>query len=159
MNASEYKPVIVAFVCTYCSYTAADLAGSLRLSYPANVRIVKMMCTGKTDPIFLMRAFEKGADAVFVAGCDLGDCHFLEGNIHGKSWVAYTKERLEAIGLEPERLEFFHVPASKANDWVAAVNEMTQRAIRLGPNPFNPRCGRLNIMVSASEQTKNRETS
>lgn len=143
MSDPSYKPVVVAFVCTYCAYAAADLAGSLRLSYPANVRIVKMTCTGKTDPIFLLRAFEKGADAVFVAGCELGNCHFQEGNIRGKNWVANTKERLEAIGLEPERLEYFHVAASKANDWVLAVEEMTRRATRLGPNPFNPRFGRI----------------
>jgi F420-non-reducing hydrogenase iron-sulfur subunit len=141
MGETRYTPVVVAFVCTYCSYTAADLAGSLRLSYPANVRIVKMTCTGKTDPAFLLRAFEKGADAVFVAGCRLGDCHFQEGNLRGTRWVAYTKERLQAIGIRPERLEFFHVAASAANDWVAAVDEMTRRAEALGPSPFNPGFG------------------
>jgi F420-non-reducing hydrogenase iron-sulfur subunit len=138
-NEQKFEPVVVAFVCTYCSYTAADLAGALRLSYPPNVRIIKMTCTGKTDPILLLDAFEKGADAVFVAGCQLGECHFQKGNYRGKSWVAFTKERLNEIGLEPERLDFFHVAASDAGDWVAAVTEMTDRARALGPSPFNPR--------------------
>ena len=138
----KYEPVVVAFVCTYCSYTAADLAGSLRLPYPANVRIIKMTCTGKTDPVVLLRAFEKGADAVFVAGCRVGDCHFVEGNLRGKSWVRFTEKRLEAIGLERERLAFFHVAASDAAGWVDAVAEMTDRARRLGPSPFNPRFGK-----------------
>ena len=140
MNKTEssYDPVVVAFVCTYCSYTAADLAGSLRLSYPANVRIVKMTCTGKTDPLFLLQTFEKGADAVFVAGCQIGDCHFQKGNLRGKRWVSFAKERLEAIGINPDRLEYFHVPASGANEWVAAVEEMTKRANALGPNPLRP---------------------
>ena len=137
----DFEPKVVAFVCTYCSYTAADLAGSLRLSYPANVRIIKMTCTGKTDPVLLLNAFEKGADAVFVAGCRLGDCHFQKGNYRGKNWVAFTKERLEEIGIEKERLEFFHVAASSAGDWVAAVEEMTHRARHLGPSPFNPMFG------------------
>ena len=137
-EAIEFKPKIVAFVCTYCAYTAADLAGSLRLSYPSSVRIIKMTCTGKTDPIFLLRAFEEGADAVFVAGCQIGDCHFQKGNLRGKSQVANAKERLAAIGLDPERLEFFHVAASQPKAWVDAVTEMTDRAIHLGPTPFRP---------------------
>ncbi len=135
----DFEPVVVAFVCTYCSYTAADLAGSLRLEYPANVRIIKMTCTGKTDPLVLLRAFEKGADAVFVAGCMEGDCHFLKGNLQGKKWVRFTRERLREIGLEADRLAFFHVAASDAAGWVSAVTEMTDRARRLGPSPFNPR--------------------
>lgn len=137
-ESKEFQPKIVAFVCTYCAYTAADLAGSLRLSYPSSVRIIKMTCTGKTDPIFLLRAFEEGADAVFVAGCQIGDCHFQKGNLRGKSQVAETAERLVAIGLEPERLAFFHVAASQPKAWVDAVTEMTERAIRLGPSPFRP---------------------
>jgi coenzyme F420-reducing hydrogenase delta subunit len=140
---NNYEPKIIAFVCTYCAYTAADLAGSLRLTYPTNVRIVKMTCTGKTDPILLLNAFEKGADAVIVAGCQPGDCHFQKGNVRGKKWVAFTKARLEALGLEKERLEFFHVAASQAGDWVAAVEKMTALARKLGPSPFNQTFGSL----------------
>ncbi len=137
-DAADFQPKIAAFVCTYCSYTAADLAGSLRMGYPTSVRIIKMTCTGKTDPIFLLRAFEEGADAVLVAGCEIGDCHFQKGNLRGKTQVAGVKTRLQEIGLEPERLEFFHVAASQPKAWVDAVTEMTERAKRLGPTPFRP---------------------
>lgn len=131
-----FEPTVIAFACTYCAYTAADLAGSLRLSYPANVRIIKLTCSGRIEPIHILKAFEAGADAVFVAGCQPGDCHFLEGNLRGKKWVAYTKKLLAEVGLEPERLEYFHVAASEAQKWVAAVEEMTRRAHELGPNPL-----------------------
>ncbi len=133
---SRFEPTVIAFACTYCAYTAADLAGSLRLSYPANVRIVKLTCSGRVEPIHILKAFEAGADGVFVAGCQPGDCHFLEGNIRGKKWVTYTKKLLAEVGLEPKRLEYFHVAASEAQEWVAAVEEMTRRALELGPNPL-----------------------
>lgn len=133
---SDYEPTLIAFACTYCAYTAADLAGSLRLAYPANVRIVKLTCSGRIEPVHLLRAFEAGADAVFVAGCQPGECHFLQGNTRGKKWVTYAKQLLAEIGLEPERLEYFHVAASEAQGWVEAVEEMTDRARRLGPNPL-----------------------
>ncbi len=133
---SDYEPRVIAFACTYCAYTAADLAGSLRLSYPANVRIVQLTCSGRIEPIHILRAFEAGADAVFVAGCQPGDCHFLEGNLNGKRWVAHTSSLMAEIGLEPERLAYFHVAASQPREWIHAVEEMTTRARRLGPNPL-----------------------
>ena len=127
---------MVAYCCTYCAYTAGDLAGSMRLEYATNVRVVKILCTGKIDAILLMRAFEEGADAVYVAGCALGDCHFLEGNLGALRTVAYTKHLLAEIGLEPQRLEFFHVPASAGPLFAQRANEMTARARQLGPNPL-----------------------
>ena len=134
--AKPFEPKVVAFCCTYCAYTAGDLAGSMRLEYASNVRIVKILCTGKIDAILLMRAFEDGADAVYVAGCALGDCHFLEGNMRAIQTVAHTKKLLAEVGLEPERLEFFHVPASAGPLFAQRANEMTQRARELGPNPL-----------------------
>ena len=131
-----FEPKVIAFCCTYCAYTAGDLAGSLRLEYASNVRIVQIMCTGKTDPVLLLRAFEEGADAVYVAGCAIGDCHFLEGNLRAMRTVAYTKHLLEEIGLEPERLEFFHIPASAGPLFAQRADEMTARARELGPNPL-----------------------
>ncbi|MCS7237805.1 MAG: hydrogenase iron-sulfur subunit [Thermoguttaceae bacterium] len=130
------RPVVVAFACTYCAYTAADLAGAMRLSYPAEVRIVQVPCTGKIDICLLLDAFEHGADAVFVAGCNLGDCHFREGNVHAKKEVARCRRLLREVGLEPERLEFFHVPASAASLFADCAREMTKRACSLGPNPL-----------------------
>ena len=134
--SEPYEPKVVAFCCTYCAYTAGDLAGSMRLEYAANVRVVKILCTGKIDAVLLLRAFEDGADAVYVAGCNLGDCHFLEGNLRAIRTVAHAKHLLAEIGLEPERLEFFHVPASAGPLFAQRANEMTDRARKLGPNPL-----------------------
>jgi heterodisulfide reductase subunit A len=137
----EFVPRVVAFVCTYCTYTAADMAGSMRMQYPENVRIVKLLCTGRVDVKHILDTFEAGADAVMVSGCEPGDCHFLEGNFQAVKRVAHTKKILEECGLEPERLEMFHVGASDAPGWAEAVNEMTERAKRLGPNPICKKVG------------------
>ena len=138
---NDYEPRVVAFCCTYCAYTAADLAGSMRLSYPSNVRVVKLECTGRTDEQLILRAFEAGADAVYVAGCALGDCHFLEGNRWAIRTVAHTKQLLREVGLDPERLEFFHIPASAGGLFAERATEMTERARRLGPNPLRRYAG------------------
>jgi len=134
--ATPFEPKVVAYCCTYCAYTAGDLAGSMRLEYAPNVRVVKILCTGKIDAILLLRAFEDGADAVYVAGCALGDCHFQEGNLRAIQTVAYAKKLLAETGLEPERLEFFHVPASAGPLFAQRADEMTERARKLGPNPL-----------------------
>jgi F420-non-reducing hydrogenase iron-sulfur subunit len=134
--SEPFEPKVVAFCCTYCAYTAGDLAGSMRLEYAPNVRVVKILCTGKIDAVLLLRAFEDGADAVYVAGCNLGDCHFLEGNLRAIRTVAHAKHLLAEIGLEPERLEFFHVPASAGPLFAQRADEMTARARKLGPNPL-----------------------
>jgi F420-non-reducing hydrogenase iron-sulfur subunit len=134
--ARPFEPKVVAYCCTYCAYTAGDLAGSMRLEYAPNVRVVKILCTGKIDAILLLRAFEDGADAVYVAGCAVGDCHFLEGNLRAIQTVAYAKKLLAEIGLEPERLEFFPIPASAGPLFAQRANEMTDRAKKLGPNPL-----------------------
>jgi len=131
-----FEPKVVAFCCHYCAYSAADLAGSMRLEYSPNVRIVKLMCTGNVDTLHLLKAFEDGADAVFVAGCEEGNCHFLEGNLRAKRRVRQAKKLLEEAGLESGRVEMFNVGASDAPLFAAACNEMTERARRLGPNPL-----------------------
>lgn len=133
---ARYEPKILALICTYCTYTAADMAGSLRLQYPPNVRVVKLLCTGKVDVLHLLAAFKAGADAVMVSGCEIGDCHFLEGNLRAKERVAHAKELIAEIGLEPERLEMFHIGASDAPQWAKAVEMMTRRAKELGPSPL-----------------------
>jgi coenzyme F420-reducing hydrogenase delta subunit len=136
-----FEPKLATFCCTYCAYTAGDLAGSMRLEYAPNVRVVKILCTGKIDAVLLLRAFEDGADGVYVAGCALGDCHFLEGNLRAIQVVAHAKKLLGEIGLEPERLEFFHVPASAGPLFAQRANEMTERVRTLGPNPLRATIG------------------
>ncbi len=148
----DFEPKILAFACTYCAYTAADLAGSMRLSYPANVRVIKLQCSGRIDPVLLLKAFEAGADAVLVAGCRLGDCHFLEGNVRGKGFVYRIKHALEEASLDPRRLEYFHVAASDARGWVDAVEEMTRRARELGPNPLRLEHPRPDLPIAPEHQ-------
>jgi len=135
-SQAGYEPNVVAYCCTYCAYTAGDLAGSMRLEYAPNVRVVKILCTGKIDAILLLRALEDGADAVYVAGCAVGECHFLEGNLNAIRTVRYAKKLLAEVGLEPERLEFFPIPASAGPLFAEKANEMTERARKLGPNPL-----------------------
>jgi F420-non-reducing hydrogenase iron-sulfur subunit len=135
-NSSTYDPKVVAFCCHYCAYSAADLCGSMRLEYSPNVRIVRVLCTGKIDTLHLLKAFEDGADAVYVAGCEEGSCHFLEGNLRAKKRVAQAKLLLKEVGIEPERLGFYNISASNSVLFAKAANEMTEIARKLGPNPL-----------------------
>ncbi len=134
---SEWTPKIVAFCCYYCAYSAADLAGSMRLQYPPNIRVVELPCTGKVDVGVLLAALEAGADGVYVAGCLEGDCHFLKGNFRAKQRVAYAKRLLEEIGLEPERLEMYNLSGSMGPRFAEIAQEMTERITKLGPSPLN----------------------
>jgi coenzyme F420-reducing hydrogenase delta subunit len=130
-----FEPRVVAFCCQFCAYTAADLAGSLRLQYPHNIRIVRLLCTGKTDPVFFLKAFESGADGVLVAGCLEGECHFIEGNLRARKRVDYAKELLDEVGIGGERLQMYNMSAGEAAKFVAAAKEMTERLKKLGPPP------------------------
>lgn len=133
---SDFDPEIVAFCCHYCSYAAADLAGSMRLSYPTNIKILKIPCTGKVDVLYLLKAFEDGADGVIVAGCEEGTCHFINGNIKAKKKVNYTKKILEEIGLGGDRLEMYNLSAAMGQKFADLADEMTKRIKKLGPNPI-----------------------
>lgn len=137
MGAEKFEPEILAFCCTYCAYAAADLAGSMRLHYPPNVKIVKMPCTGKIDSLYILRAFEKGADGVYVAGCLEGNCHFLEGNINAKRRVKYLKKVLDEIGIGGDRLDMFNMSAAMGSRFAEVANEFTQRIRDLGPSPLS----------------------
>lgn len=133
---NNFEPSLVAFCCHYCSYAAADLAGTMRLQYPTNVRIIKIPCTGKIDILYLLRAFEDGADGVFVAGCEEGSCHFLNGNYRAKKRVKYAKKILDEIGINGERLEMYNLSAAMGVRFAEIVNEMTKKIKGLGPNPI-----------------------
>ncbi len=130
---SEWEPKIVAFCCNFCAFAAADLAGAMRLQYPPNVRVIRLPCTGKIDAIHLMKAFEDGADAVFVAGCLEGQCHYLEGNLRAKRRVAYVKKLLAEVEIEPERLDMFNLSSAMGGRFAEIVEEMTERITKLGP--------------------------
>ncbi|RJQ80909.1 MAG: hydrogenase iron-sulfur subunit [Desulfobacteraceae bacterium] len=130
-----FEPVIVAFCCHYCAYTAADMAGSMRLNYPANVKIVRVPCSGKVDTIHMLKALEKGADGVLVAGCLEGDCHFKNGNTKAAHRVAFVQKLLQEVGIEPERLGMVTMSAGMGMRFAKIANEFTEQIRKLGPNP------------------------
>jgi len=131
----KFEPTIIAFCCHFCAYTAADLAGTMRLQYPSNIRIVRIPCTGKIDVRFLLEAFEKGADGVYVAGCLEGDCHFLTGNLRAKKRVAMAKRILEDAGIGGDRLEMYNMSAAMGPRFAEVAREMTEKIRQLGPSP------------------------
>ena len=136
MTEDAFEPKILALACQHRGYAAADLAGSMHLSYPANVRIVRLPCTGKTDILYLLRAFEDGIDAVLVVGCKKGMCHYLEGNYNAERRVKYVKKLLDEIGVGGKRLEMVFLDAADGPKFTQAVVEMTKRVRELGPNPL-----------------------
>jgi F420-non-reducing hydrogenase iron-sulfur subunit len=137
--ATPFEPRIVAFLCHFCAFAAADMAGSMRLQYPPNVRNIRMPCTGKLDAIYLLRAFEEGADGVMVAGCEEGSCHFLKGNLIAKSRVRWVKTLLEKVGIEPERLHMYNLSAAQGPRFAEIVKDMVERVRPLGPSPVRHR--------------------
>ncbi len=132
----EFEPIDIAFCCHYCASTAADLAGTMRLQYPPNVRIIRLPCTGKVDVRLLLEAFEKGADGVYVAGCMEGDCHFLKGNFRSKKRVALAKRILEDAGIGGARLEMYNMSAAMGPRFAEVAREMTEKIRQLGPSPI-----------------------
>lgn len=137
--AEKFEPNIVAFCCHYCAFAAADLAGVMRLQYPANTKIIRIPCTGKIDIIYLLRAFEKGADGVFVAGCLEGNCHFMKGNIVARKRVEYTKKLIKDVGIEPERLEMYNLSSAMGPRFAEIAREFTSKIKEIGPSPLRPK--------------------
>ena len=133
----NFEPVIVAFCCHYCAYTAADMAGSQRLAYPANVKIIRVPCSSKVDALHLVKAFEKGADGVYVAGCLEGDCHFKNGNMRAARLVENVQKYLDEIGIERERLEMVMMSAGMGYRFAQVATEMTEKIRKLGPSPIH----------------------
>jgi coenzyme F420-reducing hydrogenase delta subunit len=132
------NPLILAFCCHYCAYAAADLAGSMRLQYPDNVRVLRLPCTGKVEVDHILAAFERGVDGVMVAGCLEGGCHFLEGNLRARKRVDRAKQILSEIGLEPERLEMYNLSSAEGARFAEIVTEMSERLAKLDPSPLRP---------------------
>ena len=137
-ESMDDEPLILAFCCHYCAYAAADLAGSMRLQYPGNVRVLRLPCTGKLEVNYLLAAFERGVDGVIVAGCLEGGCHFLEGNLRARRRVERARQLLAEIGLEPERLEMFNLSSAEGPRFAEIVTTMAERLKRLGPSPLRP---------------------
>lgn len=129
----DFEPKIIAFVCTWCTYAGADLAGTSRMQYPPNVRLLKFPCTGRIDPVFILKAFQQGADGVLVSGCHPGDCHYIAGNLHARRRFATFRKLLEFVGVDLQRLEFSWISAAESKKWVEVVTELTERVRGMGP--------------------------
>jgi F420-non-reducing hydrogenase iron-sulfur subunit len=132
------EPRLIVFACTWCSYPAADLAGTSRLRYPAGVRLIRVMCSGMVHPRLILAAFQAGADGVLVTGCREGECHYLSGNRQAQARAAAVAEALAAMGLEPERLGVFFCSSAEADRLANALRAMVERLAGLGPSPLRP---------------------
>ena len=131
---ADYEPTIIAFVCNWCTYTAADLAGTSRLIYPPNVRLIRMMCTGMVDPKYVIKALLEGADAVLISGCHPGDCHYMNGNFKARRRVKLLKEILPRFGFDESRVKLTWIGASEGVDFAKTIKEMVAEIKALGPN-------------------------
>jgi len=132
-----FEPKIIGFLCNWCSYAGADLAGVSRIQYPPNIRIIRVMCSGRIDPAFVLEAFKDGADGVLVAGCHLpSDCHYISGNFKALRRITLLKNTLKEFGIEPERLRLEWVSASEGEKFAAIVRDMVDELKKLGPNPL-----------------------
>ncbi len=131
-----FEPELTAFTCIYCGSMAADTAGALRLSYPANVKLFRFPCTGKVDVEYILKAFEEGADGVYIVACPIGNCHHLHGNVRATKRLDYARKMLQEVGLEPERLNIFYMSGSQAHGFASAARQMTERIRQLGPSPL-----------------------
>lgn len=129
-----WEPKIVGFACQWCTYAGADLAGTSRLQYPATVRLIRVPCSGRVNPAFVLRAFQRGADGVLVAGCHPGDCHYTTGNLFTRRRYSLVKRFLEYLGMEPERFRVEWISAAEGKRFAQVVQEMTADLKQLGPN-------------------------
>jgi len=131
-----FEPRIVGFLCNWCSYAGADLAGVSRISYPTNIRIIRLMCSGRVDPVIVLETLANGADGVMVMGCHPGDCHYVEGNLHAERKIKMLKKLIAWTGLETGRLRLEWVSASEGGRFAELVKEFTDQIIALGPSPL-----------------------
>jgi len=132
----EFEPRIIAFCCNWCTYAAADIAGTSRIHYPVNVRIVRVMCSGMVDPMYVLKAFEKGADGVLIAGCHEVDCHYLNGPLKCDAMFAKLKRVANALGLRDERLRREMISTSESPIFAQVIEQMVQQLKSLGPSPL-----------------------
>ncbi|HKZ94729.1 MAG TPA: hydrogenase iron-sulfur subunit [Candidatus Bathyarchaeia archaeon] len=136
---SEFEPLILAFCCNWCSYAGADLAGTARISYPTNIRIIRVMCSGMVHPALVMDALSKGIDGVLIAGCHPGDCHYTDGNLKTERRAEALRVMMEDMGIEVDRLRLEWVSSGEGEKFARVVREMTEELKKIGPNPFKPR--------------------
>ncbi|BBO68625.1 heterodisulfide reductase subunit D [Desulfosarcina alkanivorans] len=131
---SAWEPVIVAFFCNWCTYAAADLAGVGRMQYPANIRVIRLPCSGRMSPKFILAALMQGADGVWVSGCHPGDCHYISGNYYARRKFALLTRLLTFMGVEPDRVRFSWISSAESTKFIRVVNEVTEHIRMLGPS-------------------------
>lgn len=129
----NWEPKIAAFLCNWCSYAGADLAGVSRLQYGANIRVIRVPCSGRINPLYILKALQNGADGVLVSGCHPGDCHYISGNLAARRKFILIKNLLEYVGLEPERVQFSWVSASEGQRFAALINKVIADVKKVGP--------------------------
>jgi len=130
---SKFEPNIVAFLCNWCSYAGADLTGTTRTHYPPNVKVIRVMCTGRVNPLFVVQALSQGADGVLISGCHPGECHYLKGNYLARRRFLLMRNLLEFIGINPQRIRMSWVSASEGKKFADVITEVTQEIKKLGP--------------------------
>ena len=133
---ADFQPRIVGFLCNWCSYAGADMTGTSRIIYPPNIRILRVPCSGRVDPLFIVKAFREGADGVLISGCHPGDCHYAEGNYHTRRRLAVMQSMLEFVGIEPGRVKLTWVSASEGKQFAQIVREFTDTVKKLGPSKY-----------------------
>jgi F420-non-reducing hydrogenase iron-sulfur subunit len=136
---NDFDPKILGFVCNWCTYAGADLAGTSRIQYPPNIRIVRLMCSGSVDPLYVLKSLLEGADGVLIGGCHPGDCHYTNGNYKARRRIAILKSILRQVGLEDERVVLRWISASEGKRFAETVTEMVGKLKELGPNPLRER--------------------
>ena len=134
----EFVPKIVAFCCNWCSYGGADTAGVSRMQQPPTTRVIRVMCSGRIDPAFVMMAFLEGADAVLVTGCHIGDCHYIDANYKTRNRFEFLEEMVDELGLESERLRLEWISASEGEKFATAIKEVSENVKKIGPSPLRP---------------------
>jgi F420-non-reducing hydrogenase iron-sulfur subunit len=134
---SEFEPKIIGFLCNWCSYAGADLAGVSRIQYPPNIRIIRVMCSGRVDPVIILEMLANGADGVIVTGCHPGDCHYVEGNLYEERKIKMLNKLITLTGLELERLRLEWVSAAEGQRFAQVVTEFTEQVRKLGPSPVS----------------------
>ena len=134
--AKEFEPNIIGFLCNWCSYAGADLAGTSRIKYPPNIKSIRVMCSGRVDTVFILEALRKGSDGVLIAGCHPGDCHYQSGNYKTNRRIRLLKKLLGDMGLEPERVRFEYVSASEGQKFAQVVTDFVSQLKKMGPTPL-----------------------
>ena len=132
----NFEPNIIGFLCNWCSYAGADLAGTSRMKYPPNIKSIRVMCSGRVDPVFVLEALKKGADGVLVAGCHPGDCHYQSGNYKANRRMKLLKNLLEELAIDPKRVRFEYISASEGAKFASVATEFVDELKKLGPNPL-----------------------